>query len=150
MEINDERVIKCIIFCYLVIVLVGVSDSLIQSFRLITTGKTFSVMAANLAFAERRSILNADCSLTILYLVCNGRRSFEIVLLDLAYGDVDGDDAVFAGTRNSFFEPILMSNFVVSILFTSGAIFGRFALMVGLVVAVVVVMARLLQIFVRV
>lgn len=128
-------------FCYLVIVLVGVSDSLIQSFRLSTVGTTFTVIAANLAWAERRSILNVVCSFTILYLVCNGRRSFEMDLLDLANGEVD----VFAGIRNNFFEPILMSNFVGSTLFTNGAIFGRFGM-----AATAVVMARLLQIFVRV
>lgn len=127
---------------YLVVVLVGVNDSLIQSFRFIATvGKTFNVRAANLAFAERRSILNAVCSFTILYFVCNGRRSFEMDLLNLANGEVDVD-AVFAGTRNNFFEPILMSNFVGSIFGTSGAIFERFG--------TVVVMARVLQIFVRV
>lgn len=128
-------------FAYLIMVLIGVSDSLIQSFRLNIVGTTFTVIAANLAWAERRSILNAVCSFTILYLVCSGRRSFEMDLLVLANGEVDA----FAGTRNNFFEPILMSNFVGSTLFTSGTIFGTFGM-----AAVVVVMARLLQIFVRV
>lgn len=131
--------------CYLIMVLVGVSDSLIHNFRHATVGKTFSVIAANLAWAERRSILNAVCSFTILYFVCSGRRNFAIVLLDLANGDVDDSVVVvvFAVTRTNFFEPILISNLVGStLLFANGAIFVRFG--------AAATTRPLLQIFVRV
>lgn len=103
-------------FFYLVMVLIGINDSFIQNFRLDTSGTILRVIAANFAFAERRSILNAVCSLMILYLVCSGRRTIGMTC--------DGFVNVLAEARTNFFEPILISDFVLSIRTTTVLIFG--------------------------
>lgn len=92
-------------------VFVGTSDSLIQSFRLDAIGAIFRVIESSLAFADRRSILNAVCSLTILYLVCSGRRSFGML-----FDGFSNDDGL-AGIRTNFLDPIFINDFVLSMAF---------------------------------
>ena len=94
---------------YRLTILVGMSDSLIHSFLLGTSGIILREIDSSLALADLRSILNAVCSLTILYLVWSGRRNFVIVFVDFSND--------FAGTRTNFFDPILMSDLDVFMAF---------------------------------
>lgn len=90
---------------HLGLIFTGKIDSLIHNLGVATTGATFLVIDASFALVERRSILNVVCSLTILYLVCSGRRTFGTTFV------VSGNG--FGATRTNFFDPILMSDFVL-------------------------------------